>query len=223
MTGYPALVDEGATVGVRVFETPQAAEAAQREGLRRLLLIHLPRLAPPQDLIFATADAGLLEDMHRAFLEPGELVWDAAGWRALLRRPRDWGRLTAGVADVLRAAADVRAMMERRGGEPMRETRLAVARQLGRLLRPGWVTDAGARRLPDIARYLRAAERRLERAPDALGQDRDRQATLDELEALDPDPWLLEELRASYFAPALARPGVSAKKVRTSAARSPSP
>ena len=107
--------------------------------------------------------------------------------------------------------------MERRGGDALRETRLDVARQLGRLLHPGFVTEAGVARLPDLVRYLQAAERRLERAPDALGQDRDRQRTLDELEQLRPDPWLLEELRASYFAPALARPGISAKKVRASA------
>jgi ATP-dependent helicase HrpA len=102
--------------------------------------------------------------------------------------------------------------MDRRGGDALRETRLDVARQLGRLLHPGWVTAAGAERIADVERYLRAAERRLERAPDALAADRDHMRTLRDLEGADP--WLLEELRVAYFAPALAKPGVSAKRVR---------
>ncbi len=143
------------------------------------------------------------------------------GGRSRATRPGRWTaavrRAQAQVAEVLRAAASVRAAMERRGGEALRETRLDVARQLGRLLHPGFVTEAGVQRLPDLTRYLQAAERRLERAPDALGQDRDHMRTLAELEAIGPDRWLLEELRVSYFAPALARPGVSAKSVRRSA------
>ena len=228
VTGYPALVDEGSTVGVAIFETPAAQAAAHRAGLRSLLRLSLPAAPAPADLIFATAEPELLEDMTAAaadaLVDPD--VWDAGAWQRL--RSHAAGRWAAtvrqahaGTAEVLRAAADVRATMERRGGDALRETRLDVARQLGRLLHPGFVVDAGVARLPDLARYLRAAERRLERAPDALGQDRDRMRTLQELEALRPDPWLLEELRASYFAPALARPGVSAKKVRATAQAGP--
>ena len=40
--GYPALVDEGETVGVRVLETPAAQRAAMAAGTRRLLLLGVP-------------------------------------------------------------------------------------------------------------------------------------------------------------------------------------
>ena len=213
---YPALVDEGATIGVRVFEDAGAAEAAQRRALARLLRFPLP---PPSDLIFATAPPELLDDMAAAAADAlvAEVVWDEAGWKRLRghavgRREAVARRLQVQVAAVLRAAADVRAMMDRRGGDALRETRLDVARQLGRLLHPGWVTAAGADRIADVERYLRAAERRLERAPDALAADRDHMRTLRDLDSADP--WLLEELRVAYFAPALAKPGVSAKRVR---------
>ena len=40
--GYPALVDEGETVGVRVLETPEAQRAEMAAGTRRLLLLGIP-------------------------------------------------------------------------------------------------------------------------------------------------------------------------------------
>ena len=39
---YPALVDEGATAGVRVLETPEAQAEAMALGTRRLLLLTVP-------------------------------------------------------------------------------------------------------------------------------------------------------------------------------------
>ena len=42
MRGYPALVDEGATVGVRVLETPAAQRAAMHAGTRKLIALNVP-------------------------------------------------------------------------------------------------------------------------------------------------------------------------------------
>ncbi|NIR31807.1 MAG: ATP-dependent RNA helicase HrpA [Gammaproteobacteria bacterium] len=42
-TGYPALVDEGESVSLRVLDTPAAADAAHRRGLRRLFMRRLAR------------------------------------------------------------------------------------------------------------------------------------------------------------------------------------
>ena len=44
--GYPALVDEGGSVALRVLGTPAEAAAATRAGLRRLLLLTLPSPLP---------------------------------------------------------------------------------------------------------------------------------------------------------------------------------
>jgi ATP-dependent helicase HrpA len=115
----------------------------------------------------------------------------------------------------------------------LQEARLDVARQLGRLLFPGFLAAAGVARLPDVERYLRAAERRLERLPGAPGADAERMRTVHELEALHarrlaacppdrPAPlalhdvrWLLEELRVSVFAQALGtRVPISPKRIR---------
>ncbi len=244
--GYPALVDEGETAGVRVLETPARQAAAMRAGTLRLLRLTLPgagrasldRLSNADRLALARAAGGdlaaILDDVTAAAL--GELLdaaggpaWDEAGWARL--RGGVAGRLAASVArtlaatiEVLHAAQAVRARLDAQApAEPLRPARLDVSAQLGRLLHPGFVAATGATRLPDVARSLRAAEVRLGRLPDNVAVDRDRMATLHELEALLPPrlpadselPWLLEELRVSYFAQALGVRGqVSAKRIR---------
>jgi ATP-dependent helicase HrpA len=108
------------------------------------------------------------------------------------------------------------------GGPPaeqLRGARLDVAAQIGRLTHPGFVAAAGIDRLPDVARYLRAAAYRLQRLPDNVATDRERMATIHELEAQAKGnraaQWAIEELRVAYFAQALGVRGpASAKKVR---------
>jgi ATP-dependent helicase HrpA len=98
-----------------------------------------------------------------------------------------------------------------------------------RLLRPGFATAVGAGRLADLERYVRAADRRLERAPQGVAGDLDRMRAIHELEeeyrarrergprsaAIAEVPRLLEELRVSQFAQGLGtRTPVSAKRIR---------
>jgi ATP-dependent helicase HrpA len=123
---------------------------------------------------------------------------------------------------VLDAARDVRLTLDGLRGAQFREVRADVERQLERLVPPGFATRAGAARLGDLGRYLRAAQRRLARLPDGLGADRQKMGVVHELEGLAagrPDvedaPWLLEELRVSQYAESLGVKGqVSAKRIR---------
>ncbi len=109
---------------------------------------------------------------------------------------------------------------------PMLEASLAdVRRQVRALVRPGFVTDAGASRLPDLARYLRAAERRLEILPAGPARDQQRmlivlrlqgeaRAVGDRRAAIDIR-WMIEELRVSLWAQVLGTPEpVSETRVR---------
>jgi len=138
------------------------------------------------------------------------------------------------IAEVLDAERDVRRLLdELPATEALAPARGDVARQLGRLVYPGFATATGADRLPDVVRYLRGAARRLERLPDAMAVDRDRMNAIHELEdayrarreawpagrplpgALREVPWLLEELRVSHFAQGLGTRGpVSSKRIR---------
>jgi ATP-dependent helicase HrpA len=246
--GYPALVDEGESVGVRVLETPGAQAAAMAAGARRLLALTMPsptryvtdRLTNAQRLALAAAPHGTLaaalQDVTVASVDAlvadaGGPAWDEAGFARL--RDRVAGdladetlKVASQLVEILDAAADVQERLRTLTAAPLQEARQDVARQLGRLVYPGFVAATGAARLPDVVRYLRAASRRLERLPDNAAVDRDRMRTIHELEQayerrresgrpLPEVPWLLEELRVSQFAQGLGtRQPVSAKRIR---------
>ena len=226
---YPALVDEGASVGVKVLDTPAAQQEAMRLGTRRLLLLTVPLPSPRPPLQFARHGdaAALVADCVAAaadalVAEAGGPAWTAAAFDALRTHvaselhPRT-DAVVAQVARILDAEREVTRRMESLTADALRPVVDDVAAQLRRLLPPGFVSAAGAARLPDLERYLDAAARRLERAPSALAADLDRMKTLDELESHPRAAavrWELEELRVAQFAQSLARGGVSVKKLR---------
>ncbi|MCW3007399.1 MAG: ATP-dependent helicase HrpA [Solirubrobacterales bacterium] len=252
---YPALADEGETVGVRVLDTPAGQAAAMWAGTRRLLALTIPaparavtqRLSTPDQLALATAPhgsvGGVLADATTAALDEllarhGGPVFDEASFTRL--RDAIAGELTTttaqivdGVVAVLEAECGVRRALEAMTGAAVQPAVLDVSRQMGRLVYPGFVAAAGAARLPDVARYLNGATRRLERLPTIVPGDLDRMRSINELEAAyrvrfdaaqahgGPSPalrevgWLLEELRVAQFAQGLGTRGqVSAKRIR---------
>ena len=108
-----------------------------------------------------------------------------------------------------------------------------IGEHLSSLVFPGFVTATGHRRLPDLQRYLRAVERRLEKLPDDPYRDHERMLQLDRMwqayeeavAALPPSRrsrdevleirWMLEELRVSYFAQTLGTPyPISDKRIQ---------
>jgi ATP-dependent RNA helicase HrpA len=248
---YPALVDEGETVGVRALETPAAQAAAMRAGTRRLLELGVPsplrelrsRLGPAAQLTLATAPGGDVEGLLRDAVgasidglveEAGGVAWDEAAFRRLRRRvaaglPARATDTVAVVVRILDARRDVERALEALRAAALQPARLDVARQLGRLVFPGFVAATPPGRLPDLERYLRGAERRVERIAANPAVDRDRMASIHELEeayrerlanrpagdALREVPWLLEELRMHQFAQGLGvRGAVSDKRIR---------
>ncbi|PKW25692.1 ATP-dependent RNA helicase HrpA [Phycicoccus duodecadis] len=191
VVGYPALVDEGATVALRVLPDPGSAAAAHRLGVRRLLLLGttapwkrvLGRLSNAQKLALADNPHGsvpaLLQDCLDAAVDDlaaehvtgavrTQEAFDAA--LAAVRSHAATRVLTVveAVEPVLALAAQVRrtlATLEAgAAAASTAATRADVAAQLEGLVRPGFVAATGLRRLRDLERYLRAAQHRLERA-----------------------------------------------------------
>jgi ATP-dependent helicase HrpA len=224
-------------------------------GSRRLLLLGTPSplrylqsaLGNAAQLALASAPHGspraVLDDAivtaaDALIAEAGGPAWDAAGFARL--RDHVAGRLaerSAVIVDqvvaILDAAREVQQRLEPLRAVALQPARADVERQLARLVHPGFAAAAGADRLPDIERYLRAAARRLERLPDAPAPDRDRMRAVHELEeayrrrleelppgrpvplALLEVKWMLEELRVSHFAQHLGTRGpVSGKRIR---------
>ena len=207
LRAFPALVDEGETVGVRLFETPGEQASAMHAGTRRLLRLTRPLAdpvgrRPARHAGEARADDGAARQRRRGARRraAGDARRAGRGRPAVRRgtRPASSGcantspassptrrsRRRARWSRVLEARREVERRLDALPtAAPLQEIRLDVARQLGRLVHPGCAVAAGAARLPDVERYLRAAAARLDRLPDAAGSDRDRMRTIHELEA----------------------------------------
>jgi len=201
---YPALVDEGESVGIRVFDTPDAQAGAIRAGTRRLLSLVVASplrqiqdgLALPAQLTLSSAPHGsvraVLDDALGASIDAlveaaGGPAWDEPSF-ARLRRLVGGGLLdlTTQVVGlqvrILDAARAVQVRVEDLAGPALRPARADLERQLRRLVYPGFVTDVGVRRLADIERYLLAAGRRLDRLSSSTAADADRMQAIQELE-----------------------------------------
>jgi ATP-dependent helicase HrpA len=251
---FPALVDQGDAVGVRVFASEAEQAAAMRAGTRRLLLLTVPSprralersLSNDVKLALARSSLGslaaLLDDcaacaVDDLLAERAGPVWDEPAFDDLRDAVRAHlpARATA-VLDPVRHIVGAVAAIESRLAE-LRAPSLApsvadVRGQLARLVRPGFVTATGARRLGDLLRWLCAIELRLDKLPEDPRRDRDRTLMVQGLEGelaelreqVGPGPvpeavadigWLLEELRVGTFAQSLGtRVTVSEARVR---------
>jgi ATP-dependent helicase HrpA len=127
--------------------------------------------------------------------------------------------VTRQAAGILAAARAVDARAADLTAEALQPALTDVAVQVARLVGPGFVTAAGARRLPDLRRYLRAVEHRLQRLPTIWQKDRVLLQRVQAVEAAYDDlrarrdgaevaalRWRIEELRVSLFAQQLRTP-----------------
>ena len=207
VVGYPALVDEGATVGVTVLESAGAAERSHRAGVLRLVRLALP--TPVRAVVEAAGDdpAARLALARAPHGSVGELVDDVtvavvadlAGAHA--DEVRDAGALDALVARVradlvpavvaaartatrvIAAAADLQRRVDGPADLRVLAALTDVRAQLAALVGPGFVTAAVVARLPDLLRYLAAVRVRLDALPADATRDRDRTGVVQRLAA----------------------------------------
>jgi ATP-dependent helicase HrpA len=229
---YPALVDEGSTVGVRTFTTQVEQTNAMWMGTRRLLRLTVPPPARQVDrtlreqakLAMASAPTGIHDDIITCALDAvlSRPAWTAAEWDELHARvkkelPVTATELAATVAQILIALQDVESRLLRVTAQAALHALEDIGGQLGRLIYPGFVTAAGAYRLADVHRYLRAIAVRLDALQKNPARDKAITERVQRLEALTSDRhirWLLEELRVSLFAQSLGtREKVSEERI----------
>ena len=204
ITAFPALVDEGDAVALRILPTEAEQRVAMWGGTRRLLLLGIGAplrtvdrgLANAAKLAIAASSHATAADVYRQcaeaavdalLLEAGGPVWDERAFEALLASVRS--RFAATATDAARTAAEILAVAE--AVERLLATMLAPAlddtvidarAHLARLLRPGWIVTAGIDRLPDVHRYVRALEHRVARAGKDPRRDQSRTVLLQDLE-----------------------------------------
>ncbi|MBE3000794.1 ATP-dependent RNA helicase HrpA [Nocardiopsis sp. HNM0947] len=191
--GYPALVDEGESVAIRIFDTAPEQRAAMRAGTRRLLLLTVPSVAHavskglnnPDKLALADNPHGsvkkMLADAEEAAVDhllarEGGPVWNAEAFASLAEKVRtDLGET---LAEILDKAARVLVLWRKVSKKVKGSTSMAVLPslndvqgQLGELVFDGFVTHAGLARLDDVHRYLRGIEYRLDKLPENPRRD----------------------------------------------------
>jgi ATP-dependent helicase HrpA len=203
VTAYPALVDEGDSVAVRVLESEAAQSAAMWRGTRRLLRL---TIASPVKVVNAQLSnqaklalsrnphrsaADLLDDCVTAALDAliaqaGGPAWDAAGFAALREFVR--ARLAAVTLDIVARVQPILARAYAIDKRLAGTSNLALVRaltdirgQLSRLVYRGFVTDTGADRLADLPRYLAAIDYRLDRLAGNAARDRQLTATVEQV------------------------------------------
>jgi ATP-dependent RNA helicase HrpA len=192
VTGYPALVDEGEDVALRLLDTRDAAEASTRAGVIRLIRFQLkdvlaryekglPGFQPiALQLRAAIAPDRLLGDVveaivDRAFIGDDPLPRDASAFAAQVKRAR--ARLPAVAEAAMRSLGSIAtaygSLTQKLNAAPVGLGRLVadLRTQRDALVHPRFFAATPWAQLAHLPRYLQALERRL--AKYSTNPDRD--------------------------------------------------
>ena len=197
--GYPALVDDGDSVSVRIEASPETAAARTRAGVRRLILLSSPSPAPyvldhltaPEKLALAASPypsaRALVEDARTAV---ADRIIDETVPAGPIRTAADFARARdafgARVVDelfhavslcarILTLHRDVERAVKGQNALTLLVALGDVKAQLAGLVHPGFVSATGIARLQHLPRYLQGALLRVGALPDSPGRDRQRQ------------------------------------------------
>ncbi|MDJ0663032.1 MAG: ATP-dependent RNA helicase HrpA [Acidimicrobiia bacterium] len=205
MEAYPALIDEGDTVGIRLLANEAEQTDAMWQGTIRLLLLNLPS---PGQLLRPLLDRDARELLRTGphtdtteWVEDclgcalGEIIeqaggpaWNAVDFDRLLATARN--RLDPLVTKVARDSLDLldglweaelafNRLEDERDGEIIAD----IGSQVSSLVYPGFLTRIGSERIADVRRYLLAIARRIEQLPENPSRDLIHMATVQALEA----------------------------------------
>lgn len=251
---YPALVSKGQSVAIELVDNEEEATLRSNEGIRKLILLNVPSpLSHIQKSLPNKAKLGLY---YNPFGKITDLIHDcvnSAVDHILAQSPmvrdhdsylaqRDKVRtelndtvvkIAVVVEQVLSLANGVSKKMKGKMDLTWINAYTDIKAQLDKLVFRGFVTKIGYEKLPDLARYMKAIERRFEKL--VIDPNRDRlnmleldkvQAAFDKLgkgpgrltladqQALERIRWMIEEFRVSLFAQNLGTPyPISAKRI----------
>lgn len=202
-TGYPALTDEGTSVGSLVQDTPARAAASHRAGLRRLVLLNTPDptrwvvshlgnadkftlgSSPYASVPELLADARLksVGDLVLAAVDPQD-VRDEQAFRQLCDtvrqdNPDHMRRVVAIAAEVLRADQQVGLAL---AGVRAPDVVADITEQRANLVFPGFIAATDEPSYERLPVYLRAIGVRLAALPASPARDRQAMETVNAVE-----------------------------------------
>ncbi|SDT40654.1 ATP-dependent helicase HrpA [Pseudarthrobacter equi] len=202
VTGYPALVDQGTSVSLQVFQTPDEQLDAMRGGVIRLLALRVPapdryvleHLSNTEKLTFSQNPHGsvsaLIADCALAAIDkltPAELPWDRNAFDRLYEVVRaelidTVFSVTAVVERILASTRRIEKQLKGTTSLSLISALNDVKSQLEQLVYPGFVARTGYAQLSQLPRYLTAIEKRLERLPGNVQRDALNMAVVQRLE-----------------------------------------
>ncbi|MBW8173599.1 ATP-dependent RNA helicase HrpA [Ornithinimicrobium sp. Arc0846-15] len=195
--GYPALVDRGDRVDIKVWDTKSQAHRSTVIGIRRLLLLNttppwkrvLAILSNEQKLALGHNPHGsvpaLLDDALAAAVD--SVVEQMPG--AMVRSREDFDRALALVKQqsvpriieileqtvpILDAARRVHLGLRTLTSPRAAHMSTDMQRQIAELIKPGFIAEVGYRRMPRMVVYLKAMLERLDKGVQDLDRDVER-------------------------------------------------
>ncbi|MDN3610288.1 ATP-dependent RNA helicase HrpA [Vibrio ostreicida] len=252
---YPALVDSKDSVAIKLYETEQEQISAMKGGQRRLVLLnvpspikylhsHLPNKSKlglyfnPYGKVLDLIDDCIACGVDKLIEQKGGLAWQPEQFEQLKEHVRaELGDTVVDIAQqvetILTTAFSINKKLKGKIDFTMAFALSDIKAQIESLIYKGFATECGWQRLPDILRYMKAIERRMEKLPidpnkDRLHMLKVESVTQDYKELLNKIPkgvavpesvkevrWMIEELRVSYFAQQLGTPyPVSDKRIK---------
>lgn len=202
VNGYPALVDEGSSVGLRIFPTEAEQLHAQRRGIIRLLQLQVPspvryvseHLSHKEKIVFTQNPHGSIDELIRDctvaaldHLVPHTPIFTQAEYSELYEHVR--AELIETVFDVTKLVAEILSEATALKKAIKKATSLTtmhavsdVKGQMENLVYPGFVAQTGYDQLVHIPRYLKAAQVRLTKLGPNLHRDNQLMLTVQDLE-----------------------------------------
>ncbi|WP_428445699.1 ATP-dependent RNA helicase HrpA [Photobacterium profundum] len=252
---FPALVDNKDSVGIKLFETEEEQRMAMTQGQRRLVLLNVPSPIKylhsnlpnksklglyfnPYGRVMDLIDDCIACGVDKLIQQKGGLIWEPEQFAQTKEYVRaELGDTVVDVAQqveaILTTAFSINKRLKGRVDLSMAFALSDIKAQIEGLIFKGFATECGWQRLPDILRYMKAIERRMEKLPIDPNKDRVQILKIDSVmsdykELLNKIPkgqavpekvkeirWMVEELRVSFFAQQLGTPyPVSDKRVR---------
>ena len=202
VNGYPALVDEETSVGLRIFPTEAEQLHAQRRGIIRLLQLQVPspvryvseHLSHKEKIVFTQNPHGSIDELIRDctvaaldHLVPHTPIFTYAEYSELYEHVR--AELIETVFDVTKLVAEILSEATALKKAIKKATSLTtmhavsdVKAQMENLVYPGFVAKTGYDQLVHIPRYLKAAQVRLTKLGPNLHRDNQLMLTVQDLE-----------------------------------------
>lgn len=202
---WPALIDAGDSVAIRLLPTRAEQRRAMRRGTRRLLRLTTgapikvlkPRLTNDTRLAIALSPHGSIErwvedcvwcGLDAAVDAAGGVAWNATDFDRLQHTVRDempelLEEIGKHASWISVSNAEVVRLLDRLEGQVPADALRDAKEHLDRLVYDWHLSGVGAERLLDVDRYVRAIAHRLERLRERERRDHDLMMTCRSLEA----------------------------------------